>query len=81
MPLGFTSDHLETLYELDIELMHEFKDKYQKMVRGRSLNDAPDFVEGLAEIVMQNEKNGSYKSPNLKMRCPDCKFAMCNKLA
>jgi ferrochelatase len=28
VPLGFTSDHLETLFELDIELMHEFKDKY-----------------------------------------------------
>ena len=31
VPLGFTSDHLETLFELDIELMHEFKDKYQKV--------------------------------------------------
>ncbi|MFN9944515.1 MAG: ferrochelatase [bacterium] len=28
VPLGFTSDHLETLFELDIELMHEFKPKY-----------------------------------------------------
>ena len=31
VPLGFTSDHLETLFELDIELMHDFKKKYQKV--------------------------------------------------
>ena len=31
VPLGFTSDHLETLYELDIELLGDFKDKYNKV--------------------------------------------------
>lgn len=31
MPLGFTSDHLETLFELDIELMEDFKPKYNKV--------------------------------------------------
>lgn len=30
MPLGFTSDHLETLYEIDIELKKEFEKDYQK---------------------------------------------------
>ena len=31
VPLGFTSDHLETLYELDIELKGEFESKYKKV--------------------------------------------------
>lgn len=31
IPLGFTSDHLETLFELDIELIGDFKDKYNKV--------------------------------------------------
>jgi len=44
-PLGFTSDHIETLHELDIEMMEEVhKYKYEKVVRGRSLNDHPLFV-------------------------------------
>jgi len=51
VPLGFTSDHLETLFELDIELMEDFKSKYKKIIRSRSLNDEDDFCEALAEIV------------------------------
>jgi len=33
VPIGFTSDHLETLYELDLEYLHEVKDKYDKVFR------------------------------------------------
>lgn len=51
IPLGFTSDHLETLFELDIELIDDFKDKYNKIIRSRSLNDEDDFCEALSEIV------------------------------
>jgi len=52
IPLGFTSDHLETLFELDIELIGEFKDKYNKIVRSRSLNDEDDFCESLSDIII-----------------------------
>lgn len=41
VPLGFTSDHLETLYELDLEYLEKARNefKYKNIVRGRSLND------------------------------------------
>lgn len=79
MPLGFTSDHLETLYELDHEYVgaHKDKFKYKKIVRARSLNDDSEFCDSLADIVAQNIKSNEYKSPNLKLRCPDCKIKEC----
>ncbi len=41
VPLGFTSDHLETLYEIDHELIEDIGAKlsYKKIARARSLND------------------------------------------
>ena len=51
-PIGFTSDHLETLYELDQELMeevHEIAIKHKKTIhRARSLNDHPGFLLALS---------------------------------
>ena len=53
-PLGFTSDHIETLHELDIELMEEARKEGiltdKEIQRGRSLNDEPDFIGSLADI-------------------------------
>ena len=46
-PIGFTSDHIETLHELDIEMMEDAHKAggYDKLVRARSLNDHPLFIE------------------------------------
>lgn len=40
-PMGFTQDHLETLYELDLEYIKSNKKNYKKIHRARSLNDHP----------------------------------------
>ncbi|EAR97552.2 ferrochelatase (macronuclear) [Tetrahymena thermophila SB210] len=83
VPLGFTSDHLETLYELDLEYIKESQEKlkFNKIIRARSLNDDQQFCDSLADIVSQNLKTDAYKSPNLKLRCPDCKIPECNLLS
>ena len=31
-PIGFTSDHIETLHELDIEMMEDAEDDYDQLV-------------------------------------------------
>ncbi|EGR27005.1 hypothetical protein IMG5_203170 [Ichthyophthirius multifiliis] len=81
VPLGFTSDHLETLYEIDHEIIEEFgsKLKYKKIARSRSLNDDDTFCQGLAHIVAANLKDDSYRSPNLNLRCPDYNLNFCTE--
>ena len=81
VPLGFTSDHLETLYEIDIEYIGLAKKLgFKKVVRAKSLNDDKDFIEALTDIVEGNIKENKYESKNTRIRCFDCKFDACNKL-
>lgn len=50
VPIAFTSDHIETLHELDIELMEDAK-RPEIIKRAESLNGDPIFIEALADIV------------------------------
>lgn len=53
--MGFTSDHLETLYELDLDLVARLKPEAEKLrksiIRGGSLNDHPLFIDALSDLV------------------------------
>lgn len=70
-PLGFTSDHIETLHELDIELMEDAeKAGLKNLKRARSLNDEPDFIETLADIVKSHLESNKYNTSQLLLRCP-----------
>lgn len=54
IPVSFVTDHIETLYELDIELRNEInhtKKSLKKMVVTRGLNDHPDFILALADEI------------------------------
>jgi len=51
VPLGFVSDHLETLYDLDIVLRKKALDLGLNFKRAPSLNDSPQFIEALTEII------------------------------
>ena len=50
-PVGFVADHLEVLYDLDIEAAALARRLGLRLERTPSLNDAPDFIEALADIV------------------------------
>ena len=52
-PVGFVSDHLEVLYDLDIEAAQLAGRLGMRLTRTPSLNDSPDFVEALAAIVTE----------------------------
>jgi ferrochelatase len=54
LPFGFVSDHLETLYDLDIELQHYARSIGLELVRVPALNDNPDFILALADIARKN---------------------------
>jgi ferrochelatase len=50
-PVGFVADHLEVLYDLDIEVAHVAAEVGLEYARTASLNDDPAFIEVLADLV------------------------------
>ena len=53
VPLGFVSDHFETLFEMDLlygDLAREHG--IEHVARAPSLNDRPDFLEALADVAL-----------------------------
>jgi protoporphyrin/coproporphyrin ferrochelatase len=49
---GFTSDHLEILYDLDIEARARAEGRGLTFARTRSVNDDPAVMAGLANLVL-----------------------------
>ncbi|PKI84604.1 hypothetical protein MVES1_001785 [Malassezia vespertilionis] len=54
VPVAFTSDHIETLFELDIELQEDAHKFGIHLERAPSLNDEPVFLRALADIVSEH---------------------------
>jgi protoporphyrin/coproporphyrin ferrochelatase len=50
-PIGFVSDHLEVLFDIDIEAQGVAAEVGLNLVRTASLNDDPDFTSILADVV------------------------------
>jgi ferrochelatase len=50
-PIGFVSDHLEVLFDIDIEAQSVASDVGLNLVRTASLNDDPAFTSILADVV------------------------------
>lgn len=51
-PIGFVSDHLEVLFDIDIQARELAEELGLNLVRTASLNDAADFIAVLADVVM-----------------------------
>jgi ferrochelatase len=51
VPLGFTCDHMETLYDIEIVHRERAKDLGLTFERAESLNTSPIFIKALADIV------------------------------
>ena len=55
VPLSFVSDHIETLYEIDIQYAEEARVLgIGNFRRAPALNDSPLFIECLADLVRKN---------------------------
>ena len=52
-PAGFTSDHLEILYDLDVEASARARSLGLAFARTESLNDDPRLCEAVAGAVLQ----------------------------
>ncbi|MOA08700.1 Ferrochelatase [compost metagenome] len=55
-PVGFVSDHLEVLYDLDIEAKTVAKELDMRLERIDSLNTDPLYMEALSELILETAK-------------------------
>jgi ferrochelatase len=81
VPIAFTSDHIETLSELDREygdVAHEVGISHYK--RAPALNDRPRFLDALAEIVCDHFESGAPHSTQYPMRCAGCSNPQCRNI-
>jgi ferrochelatase len=56
VPISFVSDHVETLYEIDMLYRDLAKDLGLRLERSPSLNLEPEFITGLKELVLDKAK-------------------------
>ena len=49
--MGFVADHLEVLYDIDIEAQGVAREVGIRLERARSMNTDPTFIAGLADIA------------------------------
>ena len=81
VPIAFTSDHIETLSELDREygeLAHRAGIMHYK--RTPALNDRPQFMDALADIVREHLASGRPYGPLYRTRCPGCVNPQCRQI-
>ncbi|OCT50717.1 Ferrochelatase, mitochondrial [Cladophialophora carrionii] len=77
VPIAFTSDHIETLYELDQEVMHEDAKGHPGVKRAESLNGNRVFIQALADIAHKHLQSGESCSRQMGLRCQGCKSERC----
>jgi ferrochelatase len=53
VPVGFVSDHVEVLYDIDIEFKQYAEHKHLDLYRTESMNLSPLFIEALAALVWE----------------------------
>ncbi|XP_035523539.1 ferrochelatase, mitochondrial [Morone saxatilis] len=81
VPIAFTSDHIETLHELDIEYGQVLGEEcgVENIRRAESLNGNPLFMKALADLVQSHLKSNQPCSRQLTLRCPLCTNPICGE--
>jgi ferrochelatase len=81
VPIAFTSDHIETLSELDREYGEvAHKAGITQYKRAPALNDRPRFLDALADIVREHLASGEVFSTQYPMRCAGCSNSQCRNV-
>jgi ferrochelatase len=81
VPIAFTSDHIETLSEIDIEygeLAHSLG--MTGFRRTPALNARPDFLDALADVVRGHLDTARPHSTQYRQRCHGCTNPACRSL-
>jgi len=81
VPVAFTSDHIETLFEIGIEYAEEAEEHgitHFKWTEG--LNGSEVFIKAQADIVKSHLESGKAYSPQYKMKCIGCEKPFCRQI-
>jgi ferrochelatase len=54
IPIGFVSDHVEILYDIDIKAQEVAREHGVRLERPPALNTAPRFIEALAHVIREH---------------------------
>ena len=60
VPVSFVSDHIETLYEIDILYKKMAEALGMRLERVESLNTSPLFISALRDIVLKGMKEAGW---------------------
>jgi len=79
VPIAFTSDHIETLHELDIEYAKDVGEAVgaETILRCAAPNDSPAFIDALVDEVQQHLATGHKCSEQFLNNCPLCVNPSC----
>ena len=78
VPIAFTSDHIETLSELDIEYAEVARHAgITHYIRADALNAEPRFLDALGSIVSEHLAGRVSPTPSYGHRCPGCTNVVC----
>ncbi len=81
IPIAFTSDHIETLSELDREygeVAHQAG--ITEYRRAPALNERPRFLDALADIVYRHMRSGEAYGTQYPLRCAGCTNTQCRNI-
>ncbi len=67
-PIGFVSDHMEVVYDLDVEARRVADEIGMKMVRAQTAGTHPSFVKMIRELVIERINN----EVPVNICAPDC---------
>ena len=80
-PIAFTSDHIETLFEIGIEYKEDAeKEGITNFAYTEGLNGLPRFIEAQADIVAKHLDDERNCSTQYRMKCLKCTKPFCRKV-
>lgn len=79
--IAFTTDHIETLSEIDVEFAELAQEVgISKFRRAPALNGLPLFQDALADIVYEHLKSEEVCTRQYPLRCPGCTNPECRNI-
>ncbi|KAH9258590.1 ferrochelatase [Batrachochytrium salamandrivorans] len=78
VPIAFTSDHIETLFEINIEYREEAEEcGIERFELTEGLNGSETFVQALGDILHTHLQSKDNHSPQYKTKCLGCDKPQC----
>ncbi len=71
VPVGFISDHMEVLFDLDVEAKEECERLGINMARAKTVGTHPKFVEMIRELILERAFAGAKKTIGEHPPCHD----------